>query len=755
MRMLFLLRGAPGCGKSTWIEKNNLNPYTLSADDIRQAIAGLTYTTEGNAVIPQKYDKYVWESLMKRLEDRMDRGEFVIVDATHYRAALLQQYKKLIAKYRYRAYVIDFTDVPESVAQERNRSRIAYKFVPPNAISKMYAVFKSDSKEVSNRFNILKPQDAIDMLKKPMLFDYNCYKKITVIGDIHGCFEPLKSYFEEHPYSKETAYIFCGDFLDRGIQNREVLDFLVSIKDDGNVLMLEGNHERWLRMYSEDENLIVSDEELAVLKKYADSDTLRRIRNKQIRNRGFLKYTTEEIKNIKKSDMRHLCRRLGQMAYVDFRGNHYFVTHGGFSTTPSIFVPTEQYIDGTGTYEDLESVYDAWEKNTENNEIMIHGHRNVFKYPVHCRERIYNLCDDIEYGGYLRILEISDTGIEILKYKNNVFNRELQPQYKEKTEQVLPESNVDVIQQMNASPLIVKKSLTDDIISYNFTRSAFYEERWNVLTCTARGLFIRHDKIVARSYDKFFNWGEMATTKSRALFDKLKFLVCAYDKVNGYLGIVSSYEGKPLICSKTTNTGEYAEHVKYLLKNLLTKDAYDNLFRYAEEHNCSFVFEAVDSTFDPHIIRYDKPHLVLLDIIKNDFNTQIMPYEDMLKTAKEIGIPQCKTVYAIFNDWNSLYAYYRKHDEKPDPYNKNLKEGVVFCDANGFMVKLKTPDYLWWKEQRKLMDNIKSGHTIKPVYRTNEDVLCYNTMLRMKNEGRLTNASILDVQQEFWKTVTH
>lgn len=35
MRVLLLLRGSAGCGKSTWIEKNNLKPYTLSADDIR------------------------------------------------------------------------------------------------------------------------------------------------------------------------------------------------------------------------------------------------------------------------------------------------------------------------------------------------------------------------------------------------------------------------------------------------------------------------------------------------------------------------------------------------------------------------------------------------------------------------------------------------------------------------------------------------------------------------------------------------
>ena len=36
MRTLLLLRGAPGAGKSTWIEENNLQNYTLEADKFRQ-----------------------------------------------------------------------------------------------------------------------------------------------------------------------------------------------------------------------------------------------------------------------------------------------------------------------------------------------------------------------------------------------------------------------------------------------------------------------------------------------------------------------------------------------------------------------------------------------------------------------------------------------------------------------------------------------------------------------------------------------
>ena len=35
MRNLFILRGVPACGKSTWIEENGYKHYTLSSDDLR------------------------------------------------------------------------------------------------------------------------------------------------------------------------------------------------------------------------------------------------------------------------------------------------------------------------------------------------------------------------------------------------------------------------------------------------------------------------------------------------------------------------------------------------------------------------------------------------------------------------------------------------------------------------------------------------------------------------------------------------
>lgn len=83
MRTLLLFRGAPGCGKSTYIKEHGLQPFTLSADDIRLMYQSPQIQSNGSYAITWKNDNAVWDTLFKLLEDRMKRGEFTVVDATN------------------------------------------------------------------------------------------------------------------------------------------------------------------------------------------------------------------------------------------------------------------------------------------------------------------------------------------------------------------------------------------------------------------------------------------------------------------------------------------------------------------------------------------------------------------------------------------------------------------------------------------------------------------------------------------------
>lgn len=112
MRVLLLMRGAPGVGKTTFIKENNLEQYALSADEIRLLCQSPVMTTNGTFGISQDNEKKVWSLLFQILEARMQRGEFVVIDATNSKTVEMNRYKTMAQTYRYRIYCVDFTDVP-------------------------------------------------------------------------------------------------------------------------------------------------------------------------------------------------------------------------------------------------------------------------------------------------------------------------------------------------------------------------------------------------------------------------------------------------------------------------------------------------------------------------------------------------------------------------------------------------------------------------------------------------------------------
>ena len=68
MRTLFILRGAPASGKSTWIQENNLEPYTISTDTLRLMYQSPVTNTDGTRAISQNHDGEVWKMVLELME---------------------------------------------------------------------------------------------------------------------------------------------------------------------------------------------------------------------------------------------------------------------------------------------------------------------------------------------------------------------------------------------------------------------------------------------------------------------------------------------------------------------------------------------------------------------------------------------------------------------------------------------------------------------------------------------------------------
>jgi hypothetical protein len=62
--------------------------------------------------------------------------------------------------------------------------------------------------------------------------------KYLIIGDIHGVFYKLQQF--EHLFQTVDKVIFCGDYVDRGPQQLDVLTYILNIP---NATLLSGNHE--------------------------------------------------------------------------------------------------------------------------------------------------------------------------------------------------------------------------------------------------------------------------------------------------------------------------------------------------------------------------------------------------------------------------------------------------------------------------------------------------------------------------------
>jgi serine/threonine protein phosphatase 1 len=64
-----------------------------------------------------------------------------------------------------------------------------------------------------------------------------------VIGDIHGCFYTLEKLLDKvQKKDSEAQLIFVGDYIDRGLNSRQVLDLVIELQKQGAVC-LRGNHD--------------------------------------------------------------------------------------------------------------------------------------------------------------------------------------------------------------------------------------------------------------------------------------------------------------------------------------------------------------------------------------------------------------------------------------------------------------------------------------------------------------------------------
>ena len=69
--------------------------------------------------------------------------------------------------------------------------------------------------------------------------------RVYIVGDIHGCIQELEVLVAGLPLQPKDRLVFLGDYIDRGPEPQEVVDFLLGVqaKQSYQVTFLKGNHE--------------------------------------------------------------------------------------------------------------------------------------------------------------------------------------------------------------------------------------------------------------------------------------------------------------------------------------------------------------------------------------------------------------------------------------------------------------------------------------------------------------------------------
>lgn len=280
----------------------------------------------------------------------------------------------------------------------------------------------------------------------------------------------------------------------------------------------------------------------------------------------------------------------------------------------------------------------------------------------------------------------------------------------------------EAIERLRNSSLIREKQVTNNISSFNFTRKAFQKKQWNNISVRARGLFIdtKKERIKARSYDKFFAIEEYPETKIEYIKENWEYPIEVFVKENGYLGICSwNEDGTLFTATKSCVDGPYADRFRKLLFETL-KDKQQEFCNFLRNEDLSAVFEVIDPEFDSHIIEYDKPQIVLLDLIYNSMfndNLYLNFWNKSWEIVKMISYRfnfSCKQY--CYRLWNAqeFQEWYDKVKVKNYQYQNQWIEGFVLQDFHDpiHMVKVKTDYYMFWKSVRSIIPIIRKGENI-------------------------------------------
>ncbi len=234
----------------------------------------------------------------------------------------------------------------------------------------------------------------------------------------------------------------------------------------------------------------------------------------------------------------------------------------------------------------------------------------------------------------------------------------------------------------------VRVTTQRDLRLFTYTHEAQFNGRWNFFERISRGLIMnaKSGEIVARPFDKFFNWGESGRKAPYTAH-----IANVYEKMDGSLGILYRENGAFKIATKGSFTGEQAVWATAHLN-----EHYD-LSDIGDEWTLLFEIIYPDNRI---VVDYAGREALVLLAARNRFTGNYMPfYPDLYDLASTHGFDLPNTQH--FNNVTDILAMLGGLSAN--------EEGFVAEFSNGDRYKFKGDDYV---EVHRFISNLSFKNTL-------------------------------------------
>jgi len=677
---LYIMSGAPGTGKSTFLKKNNIPEHLIvSSDKIREQLLGKSLKIDEFGKyesISNNVNIATFNILETIVNTKLQEGQTVFIDATNSTDMARQKYVKLAENNNMPSKILIFganLTIEEIKEQNKNRSKRVGEYVIDKYCNEMEYESKFDYIHIDNN-------NKYELIPR---FKIDTNIELTVIGDIHGLKDELIQLLNQENFYIENNTIrhenpikkvaFVGDIIDRGDKSLEMLDLVKnSIQREGHYMVL-GNHEnKLLRMFN----------------KYKNKESTEMFRTSEAVSRTFSEFL--KLPNDKKEEIYKFYKSLPFYLIQDDT----LIVHGNIENSDINTLNRNDCLYGSKSDKSDATYHKLYEEGI-NKYKLIRGHvpildindtvlsveasgidgGNILMYNLKNRELFKQKCDfkytkeSSYYNGKRLTYRLEELGsVEIDKF--NKFG--------------------EVVGTKKIPLVTYKDSLDGTMRIYKYSKQVFFNNLWeeDPLLKKARGLVLDgNGKIIQHPFDKIFNYGENKSGLN--IDDKTK--VIAVEKWNGFLGNITYHNNELLV----TTTGSFDSDFVGYIKDFFMNKSFEyynpalkaNLIKYLRENDQTLMFEVIHPN-DPHIIEYDNDEMGL----------KLIGARGKKFTDKELSGPELDIIGNKINVPRAEYFEIEYGD---------LKETVKNCNIEGYMVrdkessetllKFKSPYYLTTK----------------------------------------------------------